>query len=220
MVCSVAISNDGGRIISGSVAEGRVKVWDSRSGQELLTLKGHTHYVDSVVISSDGGRILCGNGDGRVTVWDGRSGQELLTLKGYTNGVSRMAISCDGGHIVCGSVDKDVTVQVWDIRFAQDWLVLRGPTARLRSVALSTDCKHILGKEKRGTILAWDSRSGQPLVDVPEGMPSFGPEARSADGKLQASIEDGRIRVRRADLEENRKLREKRDREFLERLAR
>ena len=38
---SVAFSPDGKRIVSGS-GDKTLKVWDAASGQETLTLKGHT----------------------------------------------------------------------------------------------------------------------------------------------------------------------------------
>jgi eukaryotic-like serine/threonine-protein kinase len=44
------ISPDGKRIVSGS-ADNTVKVWDAATGQEALSLKGHTAGVSSVCIS-------------------------------------------------------------------------------------------------------------------------------------------------------------------------
>ena len=41
---SVAFSPDGKRIASGS-EDKTVKVWDAATGQEILTLKGHTSDV-------------------------------------------------------------------------------------------------------------------------------------------------------------------------------
>ena len=38
-----------------------VKVWDAASGQEVLTLKGHTDAVTSVAFSPDGKRIVSGS---------------------------------------------------------------------------------------------------------------------------------------------------------------
>ena len=43
-VMSVAFSPDGKRLAVGERDE-TVKVWDARSGQEMLTLKGHTDAV-------------------------------------------------------------------------------------------------------------------------------------------------------------------------------
>ena len=37
-----------------------VKVWDAQTGQELLTLKGHTERVCGVAFSPDGNRLASG----------------------------------------------------------------------------------------------------------------------------------------------------------------
>ncbi len=56
MSSSVAFSPDGKRLASASVDE-TVKVWDAATGQETLTLKGHTGRVISVAFSPDGKRL-------------------------------------------------------------------------------------------------------------------------------------------------------------------
>ena len=89
-VMSVAPSSDGTRIVSGS-SDCTVKVWDARSGKNLLTLKGHTGYVYSVAISSDGTRIVSGGKDKTVKLWDGSArGKDLLHPQGaHTAGAQR-----------------------------------------------------------------------------------------------------------------------------------
>jgi WD40 repeat protein len=52
-----------------------VKVWDAQTGQELLTLKGHTNLVTSVAFSPDGQRLVSGSADDTVKVWDASLGE-------------------------------------------------------------------------------------------------------------------------------------------------
>ena len=61
-----------------------MKVWDAATGQEILTLKGHTDAVTSVAFSPDGKRLASASSDQTVKVWDAATGQETLTLKGHT----------------------------------------------------------------------------------------------------------------------------------------
>ena len=82
----MAFSPDGKRLASASWDK-TVKVWDAATGQESLTLKGHTDGVMSVAFSPDGKRLASASEDQTVKVWDAATGQELLTLKGHTGRV-------------------------------------------------------------------------------------------------------------------------------------
>jgi tetratricopeptide (TPR) repeat protein len=52
-----------------------VKVWDARSGAEVLSLRGHTSIVIAVSYSPDGTRLASASGDNTVKVWDARTGK-------------------------------------------------------------------------------------------------------------------------------------------------
>ncbi len=89
-VNSAAYSPDGTRIVTASWDE-TAKVWDAESGEELLTLSGHTGLVCQRPTVRTGDRIVTASWDGTAKVWDAESGEELLTLSGHTDGVNSAA---------------------------------------------------------------------------------------------------------------------------------
>jgi transposase len=113
-----------------------VRVWDTRTGQERLALRGFTRGVGSATFSPDGKRLLTvtdgmrrwctidakgefrgtegtnmgGRPDPAVRVWDAESGQLLATLG--DRGFGAIAAWCpDGSRIV---TDDRGGVQMWD----------------------------------------------------------------------------------------------------------
>jgi WD40 repeat protein len=65
----VAFSPDGQRFAS---ARGRtVKLWDARTGEEILTLSGHKGWVTGLAFSGDGHRLATASEDGTLKIWDG-----------------------------------------------------------------------------------------------------------------------------------------------------
>jgi WD40 repeat protein len=87
-------------------------VWDARTGQETLTLRGHAGAVYGVAFSPDGGRIASASDDGTVKVWDARTGQETLTLRGHAGAVTGVPFSPNGSRLASASYDQ--TVKIWE----------------------------------------------------------------------------------------------------------
>src|SRR5262249_40742940 len=90
----LAFSPDGRRIAgagggpSALRGPGAVTVWDAQTGQEVLSLRGHTGGVSGVAFSHDGRRIASAGADGVVTVWDADQGREMFVLRGHRNKVN------------------------------------------------------------------------------------------------------------------------------------
>jgi DNA-binding beta-propeller fold protein YncE len=183
-------------VIASGCVDLTVKVWDARTGQELLTLRGHTRLVNSVAFSPDGARLASGSGDQTVKVWDARTGQELHTLRGHTRAVTSVAFSPDGACVATGSEDK--TVKVWDARTGQDLLTLKGHPNYEMGVAFSADpdgaC--LASGSRDHTVKVWDARAGQELHTLKGHTALVDSVAFSPDGTgLASACQDRTVKV-------------------------
>ncbi|MFN0056132.1 MAG: protein kinase domain-containing protein [Planctomycetales bacterium] len=89
-----------------------VAIGDVASGDVLLTLLGHTDFVNSVSFSPDGSRIVTGSSDKTVKLWDAATGEELLTLRGHADALNFVTFSPDGRRI--SSASDDGSFKLWD----------------------------------------------------------------------------------------------------------
>jgi WD40 repeat protein len=140
-VLSVAYSNDGTRIVSGS-ADHTIRVWSTITFLELGKIEGHTHSVTSVVFTTDGTRIISSSKDCTVRVWSGVNLEHITTIEGHQDTVSSVAVSPDGTRIISGS--HDGTIRVWCAANYSELERLKDHGPEVSSVAYSPNGSHIV----------------------------------------------------------------------------
>jgi WD40 repeat protein len=190
---SVAISNDGQTIVSGS-DDGTIRLWDRQGKPLIQPFRGHESEVTSVAVSDDGQTIVSGGVDGTVRLWN-RQGK-LLTepFRGHEDEIRSIAISHNGQTIVSGSIDR--TVRLWNRQGKPLAQPFRGHEDWIWSVAISHDGQTIVSGGLDRTVRLWD-RQGKPLA-----QPFRGHEGRvwsvaiSRDGQtIVSGGSDGTVRL-------------------------
>ncbi|MGH2682893.1 MAG: BTAD domain-containing putative transcriptional regulator [Actinomycetota bacterium] len=176
-----------------AVGDGVARVWDVRSGDELLAVGSE---VVDVRFSPDGTRLATADGDGMVRVWDARTGALRLMLSGHTSSVEAVDFSPDGSVLASGSLDG--TVRVWDAATGRELLVLSGQGGAVEHVTFSPDGRLVAGAGTSGTTKVWDitPAGSRELVTLDaHDSPVFALRYSPDGARLVTAGLDGRVRV-------------------------
>ena len=171
IVASAAFSPDGSRVVTGTSGRnpkswdpetGAARVWDAKTGAELLALNGHTGDIWSAAFSADGTRVVTGSADRTGRVWDAWTGAGLVVLQGHASTVWSAAFGPDGSRVVTGSGDN--TARVWDAKTGAPLVVLTGHTGTVYSAAFSADGARVVTGSADRTARVWDAKTGAELL--------------------------------------------------------
>jgi WD40 repeat protein/serine/threonine protein kinase/tetratricopeptide (TPR) repeat protein len=140
--------------------DGTIKIWDSTTGRDRLTLRGHTDVVWMAEWDRDGKRLASASHDGTVKLWDAGTGKEVHTLRGHSAAVRWVSWGPDGTQLASTSDDR--TVKVWDAASGKATRTLRGHATSGASVAWSPDGKRLASTDV-SQIKVWEPATGKEI---------------------------------------------------------
>ena len=150
----VAFAPDGETLAVGQ-QDGKITLWDTASGQERSTLKGHTKFVVSIAFAPAGGLLASSSADRSMRIWDlATSKQRVITNSPHTCVVQ--AFFPDGCLLAqCDQVNP--VVRLCDTATGAERALLHGPSGAVQAVAVSTDGKRLAAADFHGTVTFWDA---------------------------------------------------------------
>jgi WD40 repeat protein len=196
-----------GRLLT-VLTDGTLTLWDTTSGQALLTLGAFTGAATSLAFGPDSRLLAVGSADqgfvGSAHLWSLTvengvvGGQVGLALRGHNGAVQSVAFSADG--LTLASASEDTTVKLWNLTLsplsAQERATLTGHTQQVTSVALSPDGSRAASGSWDQTVKIWDAASGAELLTLAGPTAWVWSVTFSPDGRyLAAGSDDGVARV-------------------------
>jgi WD40 repeat protein/predicted Ser/Thr protein kinase len=200
-VWRVAFSPDSRQVASASI-DGRAKIWDARTGQELhalsLGLVSLPWPVMGVAWSPDGSLFAAGGwvwGGSAVRVWDAQTWRERKpALKGCTAPVISLVFSPDSKRLAAAGGDN--VIRIWDVATGEPVAELRGHNDWISRVAFSADGAKLVSSSMDKTIKVWDATTGRELRTLEGHTAPVADVVLSPDGGQLASASlDGTIRL-------------------------
>ena len=152
---------DGTRIATGSW-DNTIKLWDSATGAEVRTLRGHRGFVQGVAFNTDGTLLASVSEDQAVKLWEVATGREQVTYHGHTDVVHAVAFDSKGRWFATAGADA---VILWNVQPSRP-VVFRGHPSPIFAMAFRRDGQRVVtwddgyGSENAMT-KAWDPTTGR-----------------------------------------------------------
>ncbi len=159
-VKSVCFSPDARYAISGS-GDKTIRLWDVRTGKEVIRFIGHNLAVVSVCFFPDARYILSGSRDNTFRLWGVETGREFKRFKGHGEIITSVCLSPDGQYGLSGGHDN--IIRLWEVKSGRQLRRFEGHTNIVTCVSFSPDGRYLLSGSNDNTIRLWEVESGKEL---------------------------------------------------------
>ncbi len=165
-----------GSLVAASRADGKVRLWDARTGSGLGPLDSQLAITYALAFSPDARLLATGDEEGHVTLWDVDSGR-MVTRLALPRPVAQVLFSPDGRLLLARAAEEPV--RVWDLERDAFVAWLGEPGCVVDGVHPAS---HVaLGRDTSDRVVVWDLADGSERGFV----------VRSGDRMLMVDQRDG-----------------------------
>ncbi|KAI5780866.1 WD40-repeat-containing domain protein [Geopyxis carbonaria] len=162
---ALAYSPDGQRIIT-TADDGKIKVWDSKSGFCIVTFTEHTSGVTACQFSVRN-LLFTASLDGSIRAWDLIRYRNFKTFTAPTRlQFSSLAVDSSGEIVCAGSLDS-FDIHIWNVQTGQLLDRLSGHEGPVSSLSFAPDGTNLVSGSWDRTVRVWSifsrTQTSEPL---------------------------------------------------------
>jgi WD40 repeat protein/serine/threonine protein kinase len=181
----LAFSPDGARLAATTYKEGVVHVWDTDSGEEMVTIRGHDRRgINDLQFSRDGALIATASEDGTTRIWDAENrpdGGEVISLG--NDSCCDLAISPDGSQVLTALSSGQVVIARKSSK--ELTAIAVAPEQQGFCMALNPDGRFLAtAPYKSNVVTVWNIQSSSQQTRFEVGAASVRLIGYSPDGRL------------------------------------
>ncbi|ETO02195.1 hypothetical protein RFI_35243 [Reticulomyxa filosa] len=165
-ICAVGFSPDDQIIASGS-CDHTIRLWDVKSGKEIMKLEGHYGTIFCLRFSSDGKNIVSNNRmivswsyDGIIGLCDVQSDIKLRKFLGQHIRGIHCAIFCLDSRCIASCANDMDAIRIWDAKTGKELRRLEGHTNDIKSLNYFSDGQTLAPCSDDATIRIWNKLEG------------------------------------------------------------
>ncbi|MBI4850955.1 MAG: WD40 repeat domain-containing protein [Acidobacteria bacterium] len=161
-------SNNRYLILAGE--DGKIKIWDPLTQEEIITLTKHSGIIFSLTIDVNNQYIASGDSNSIINIWDLTKKELLLSLKEHSGSILSLLITSDNKYLISTSVDR--SVKIWNfnlnilINDQTPLLTLKEYNSIINTLTISIDNQYLILGSNDGKIIIWDLINKNEIISL------------------------------------------------------
>jgi WD40 repeat protein len=184
-VMHVVYSPDGSRVTSSTAFDGKVWIWDAKTGLPVRDFQADPTTTFALAYNPDGDLLATGGIGRTIALRNAETGEIIRTLEGHTDTVQHVTFSHDGRWLASASHDK--TAKLWNVETGELVRTFGGFTAQVWETAFSPDDRLIAVGGWEPTVRLFEVESGNLVKELAGHDRGVWSVAFSPDGKQLAA---------------------------------
>lgn len=151
-IYSLAMNSQGTVLACGS-PENCIRLWDPRTCDKTMKLKGHTHNIRTLILNRDGTQMLSASSDHTIRLWSLGQQRCISTIEIHTEGVWSMCVNDAFSKVYSGG--KDCRVYSTDLKNHEESMLICEETAPVLSMDFGQNQESLWIATSNSSIKNW-----------------------------------------------------------------